>query len=148
MSFSPEQLRDAQRRANDLRAPEEQLRLALHQAEGYRTFLSSLTGLLTAVFVLKGQENLSKLAAGPRWTVVALLITGFLTLIAASWLSVQAVNGRPGVEILSEPETLLRYERQRAKEIWRLVEVARWLALLGILAVAAAVIVTWIAPGK
>ncbi|MEU3485105.1 hypothetical protein [Streptomyces massasporeus] len=121
--------------------------MALQQAEGYRTFLSSLTGLLTAVFVLKGQENLSKLATGPRWTVIALLITGSLALIAASWFSVQAVHGRPDVEILSEPETLLRYERRRAKEVWRLVEAARWLALLGILAVAAAVIVTWVTPG-
>lgn len=148
MGFTTEQLRDAERRLAELRDPHQQLGLALRQAEGYRTYLSSLTGLLTAVFVLKGQENLSKLPDVPRWTVVALLTAGFLALIIASWFSVLAVHGRPGVEILSEPETLLRYERRRTKEVWRLVETARWLALLGVLAVAAAVIVTWLFPGK
>ncbi|MEU9642934.1 hypothetical protein [Streptomyces sp. NPDC048188] len=143
-----EQLREAERRVEELRDPHRQLRLAVQQAEGYRTYLSSLTGLLTAVFVLKGQENLGAMAAGPRRAVVVLLIVGFLALIAASWCSVLAANDRPGVEILSEPFTLLNYERQRTREIWRLVEAARWLALLGVLAVAAAVIVTWIAPVK
>ncbi|MFJ4830914.1 hypothetical protein ACIP79_13505 [Streptomyces sp. NPDC088747] len=147
MTFSEEQLREAELRADAQRDPHQQLRLALQQAEGYRTFLSSLTGLLTAVFVLKGQENLSKLSAGPRWSVVSLLTLGFLALVAASWLSVLAVHGRPGEQTYSEPTRLLRYERQRTRRVWRLVEAARWLGLLGVLAVAGAVIVTWVAPG-
>lgn len=145
--FTVEQLRDAERRADELSDPHRQLARALQQAEGYRTYLSSLTGLLTAVFVLKGQENVAKMAGGTRWAVAALLIVGFLSLITASWLSVLAVHGRPGIEILAEPGTLLRYERRRTREIWRLVEAARWLALSGVLAIAAAVIVTWTAPG-
>ncbi|MFJ6567117.1 hypothetical protein ACIQNU_06830 [Streptomyces sp. NPDC091292] len=148
MTFTDEQLRDADRRGDALLDPHQQLRLALQQAEGYRTFLSSLTGLLTAVFVLKGQENLSKLPDGPRWTVVALLAAGFLALIAASWLSVTAAHGRPGVQVSSEPERLLRYEVRRTRTIWRLVEWARWLALAGVVSVAGAVIVTWVAPGR
>ncbi|MFF4395735.1 hypothetical protein [Streptomyces sp. NPDC001480] len=147
MAFTDDQLRDAEARADALRDPHQQLRLAIGQAEGYRTYLSSLTGLLTAVFVLKGQENLGKLAHGPRWAVICLLILGFTALIGASWCSVLAVHGRPGEQVYAEPTRLLRYERKRTKTVWRLVEGARWLGLLGVLAIAAAVIVTWVAPG-
>ncbi|MEU6382921.1 hypothetical protein ABZ847_05085 [Streptomyces bauhiniae] len=146
--FTPEQLLDAEQRAKTLREPHQQLRVALQQAEGYRTYLSSLTGLLAAVFVLKGQEDLSKLSGTPRWVVIALLSCGFLALVTASWLSVLAVHDRPGVQIYSEPNRLLLYEKRRSREIWRLVEWARWLGLLGVLAVAAAVVVTWISPAK
>ncbi|WP_385619676.1 hypothetical protein PXH67_12740 [Streptomyces sp. P8-A8] len=144
--FTPQQVRDAERRLDALADPHEQLRLAVQQAEGYRNFLSSLTAVLTAVFVLKGQEDLSKLASGPRWTVVSLLIMGFVALVAASWLTVVAVHDRPGREIVGEPERLLRDEVRRTHRIWRLVEWARWLAPAGVLGVAAAVIVTWVAP--
>lgn len=147
MTFSPGQLRDADRRTREMSSPDRQLQAALHQAEGYRNFLASLTGLLTAVFVLKGQEDLSKLAHTPRRLVVGLLITGFLALIAASWLGVLAVHGRPGEEIVLEAGRLLRYEKDRTRRIWRLVEWTRWLALLGVLAIAGAVIVTWVWPG-
>lgn len=148
MNFTAQQLRDADRRARELSSPERQLQAALHQAEGYRNFLASLTGLLTAVFVLKGQEDLSKLADTPRWIATGLLVTGFLALIAASWLGVLAVHGRPGEEIMLEAGRLLQYEKDRTRRVWLLVEWARWLALLGVLAVASAVIVTWVWPGK
>ncbi|NBE55212.1 efflux RND transporter permease subunit [Streptomyces boluensis] len=146
MNFSARQLRDADQRARELASPERQLQLALHQAEGYRNFLASLTGLLTAVFVLKGQEDLSKLGGGVRWAVIALLISGFLALVLASWLAVLAVHGRPGEQIPLEAGHLLRHEQRRTRRIWRMVEWARWLALGGVLAVAGAVIVTWVVP--
>ncbi|MEV2214366.1 hypothetical protein AB0H86_23455 [Streptomyces sp. NPDC050997] len=148
MNFTPQQLRDADRRVREMSSPGRQLELALRQAEGYRNFLASLTGLLTAVFVLKGQEDLSKLAGIPHCSVIGLLITGFLALIVASWLGVLAVHGRPGEEIMLESGRLLAYEKARVRDVWRLVEWARWLALIGVLAIAAAVIVTWIAPTK
>ncbi|MFE6618487.1 hypothetical protein [Streptomyces sp. NPDC057740] len=126
MTFTPQQLRDADRRARELSSPDRQLQAALHQAEGYRNFLASLTGLLTAVFVLKGQEDLSKLGHTPRCLVIGLLVTGFLALVAASWLGVLAVHGRPGEEIMLEAGRLLAYEKERTRVIWRLVEWARW----------------------
>ncbi|MEU3515844.1 hypothetical protein ABZ770_11280 [Streptomyces sp. NPDC006654] len=149
MTFTPtpEQLREADRRIPELSSPDRQLQEALRQAEGYRNFLASLTGLLSAVFVLKGQEDVTKLGEAVRWSVTALLGTGFLALISASWLSVSAVHGRPGEEILLEAGRLLRWERERTRRIWRLVEGARWLGLAGVLAIATAVVVTWIWPG-
>ncbi|MDX3543597.1 hypothetical protein PV729_17635 [Streptomyces europaeiscabiei] len=146
--FTFEQLCDAEDRAQAMRDPHQQLRLAVQQAEGYRTFLSSLTGLLAAVFVLKGQEDLSKLSDCPRRTVIILLIGGFLGLITATWLTVLATHDRPGVEVYSEPNRLLQYEKRRTRTVWALVEASRWLGLLSVLAVATAVIVTWLAPGK
>ncbi|MFF6786097.1 hypothetical protein [Streptomyces sp. NPDC012510] len=146
--FTFEQLCDAEDRAQAMRDPHAQLRLAVHQAEGYRTFLSSLTGLLAAVFVLKGQEDLSKLSGCWRSAVISLLISGFAGLITATWLSVLATHDRPGVEVYSEPNRLLSYEKRRTRTVWLQVEAARWLGLVSVLAVAAAVIVTWLAPAK
>jgi Na+/melibiose symporter-like transporter len=128
--------------------PRRQLEEARTQAEGYRNFLASLTGLLTTVFVLKGQESLSKLPHCHRTWVIALLVTGFVALISASWLAVSAVHGRPGETRVLEATHILRYETTRTRTIWKLVEWARWLGLLGVVCVAAAVLVTWLAPSS
>jgi Na+/melibiose symporter-like transporter len=144
--FSEEQLRRATRRAKEQSEPHQQLQIARQQAEGYRNFLASLTGLLTAVFVLKGQENVSKLPETWRWTVVGLLAAGFVALIVASWLTVSAVHGRPGEQTVQVAHEILAAEVSAVRKIWRLVEWARWLALFGVLAVAAAVLITWIVP--
>ncbi|QFQ96557.1 hypothetical protein F9278_10415 [Streptomyces phaeolivaceus] len=148
MTYTRAELDEAELRLEQMTRPEQQLSAALQQAEGYRNFVASLTGLLTAVFVLKGQEDLSKLHGCPRWTVISLLAGGFVALIVSSWLTVLAAHGRPGADFYGEPTRLLDYENKRPGEIWRLIEWARWLAVLGILAVAAAVIVTWITPAK
>ncbi|MCX5390102.1 hypothetical protein [Streptomyces sp. NBC_00094] len=146
--FTDEELRNADDRVLAMATPPEQLRAALQQAEGYRNFLTTLTGLLTVVFVLKGQENLSKMTTGPRWWVIGLLAGAFLLLLAASWLMVSAVHERPGRKLPSGAEYLLRYERQRAKSVRRTTGWARWMGLAGVLAVSAASLVTWIFPGK
>lgn len=146
--YTSEELDDADRRLGEMKSSGAQLQAAVRQAEGYRNFLSSLTGLLTAVFVLKGQEDLSKLSEGPRIAVIVLLSAGFLALVAASWLGVVAANGRPGERIPADAISLLDYEAERIPRIWAQVEWARWLALAGVLAVVAAVIVTWVAPAK
>ncbi|MFF7390367.1 hypothetical protein ACFZAE_18270 [Streptomyces scabiei] len=148
MPYTRAELDDAERRLEQMTRPERQLAAALQQAEGYRNFVASLTGLLTAVFVLKGQEDLSKLPTCPRWAVISLLAGGFIALIIASWLTVLAAHGRPGADFYGEPTRLLDYETQRPRRIWTLIEWATWLALLGILAVAVAVIITWLAPAK
>ncbi|WP_367825700.1 hypothetical protein [Streptomyces sp. LMG1-1-1.1] len=146
--FTPAELRDADERVLAMATPPEQLRAALQQAEGYRNFLATLTGLLTVVFVLKGQENLSKMTTGPRWWVIGLLAGAFLLLLLASWLMVAAVHESPGRTLRSGAEDLLRYERRRAKAVRRMTGWARWMGLAGVLAVSTASLLTWIFPGK
>ncbi|MFB6630475.1 hypothetical protein ACFCWY_11295 [Streptomyces sp. NPDC056362] len=146
--FTPEELREADDRVIAMATPPEQLRAALQQAEGYRNFLASLTGLLTVVFVLKGQENLSKMTTGPRWWVIGLLAGAFLLLLLASWMMVSAVHERPGRKLPSGAEYLLRYERKRARTVRRMTGWARWMGLFGVVAVSVASLVTWIWPGK
>ncbi|MEV8586220.1 hypothetical protein [Streptomyces sp. NPDC051180] len=145
--FTPAELRDADERVLAMARPPEQLRAALQQAEGYRNFLATLTGLLTVVFVLKGQENLSRMTTGPRWWVTGLLAGGFLLLLLASWLMVTVVHERPGRRLPSGAEYLLRYERARAGKVRRTTGWARWMGLAGVVAVSAASLITWIFPG-
>ncbi|MEU8619970.1 hypothetical protein [Streptomyces sp. NPDC048623] len=144
--FSPAELRDADDRAKEMASPPQQLKAALQQAEGYRNFLATLTGLLTVIFVLKGQENLSKLTSGPRWTVIGLLCGAFLLLVTASWMMVSAVHERPGRLRSLGAVQILRYERDRARTVRRMTGWARWLGLVAVLAVAAASLITWIIP--
>ncbi|WP_434588553.1 hypothetical protein [Streptomyces sp. A5-4] len=56
------------------------------------------------------------------------------------------MHGRPGETLVLEAPQILRYETDRTRRVWRLVEWARWLALLGMLCVAAVIVVTWLAP--
>jgi hypothetical protein len=145
--FTAQELRDADERVRAMATPPGQLRAALQQAEGYRNFLATLTGLLTVVFVLKGQENLSRMTTGPRWWVIGLLAGAFLLLLLASWLMVSAVHERPGRTLPSGAEYLLRYEKRRAATVRRMTGWARWMGLVGVLAVSAASLITWILPG-
>ncbi|MFE2557460.1 hypothetical protein ACFXGT_15845 [Streptomyces sp. NPDC059352] len=145
--FSEHELREADLRVRTMAAPPEQLRAALQQAEGYRNFLTTLTGLLTVVFVLKGQENLSKMTTGPRWWVIGLLTGAFLLLLAASWLMVSAVHEPPGRKVETDARRLLEYEVERAESVRWTTGLARWMGLVGVLAVSAASLITWIFPG-
>ncbi|MFD3993685.1 hypothetical protein [Streptomyces sp. NPDC058583] len=145
--FTDDELWDANLRGRAMASPPERLRAALRQAEGYRNFLTTLTGLLTVIFVLKGQENLSRMTTGPRWWVIGLLAGAFLLLLLASWLMVSAVHERPGDEVLTDAEYLLNYEKERAKAVRRTTGWARWMGLVGVLAVSAASLITWILPG-
>ncbi|WP_192883627.1 hypothetical protein [Streptomyces xinghaiensis] len=144
--FTPEQLAAADRRLRAMVEPHEQLRAARQQAEGYRNFIASLTGLIGAVFVLKGRENLLDLPGWWRWAVIGLLAASFAALIAASWLTVSAVHGPPGYTPTLDATRVLDYETERTRAIWRMVGRARGLALAGMLAIAAAVLLTWVAP--
>lgn len=144
--FTPEQLRAADQRLRAMLQPHEQLQAARRQAEGYRNFIASLTGLVGAVFVLKGRDNLTDLPGWWRWAVIGLLLAAFALLITASWLTVTAAHGPPGHTPTLDAGQVLAYELTRTRIIWRMVNWARWLTLLGVLAIAAAVLCTWIAP--
>ncbi|MFF7354916.1 MULTISPECIES: hypothetical protein [Streptomyces] len=127
---------------------ETQLEIARGQAEGWRNFLTAATGLLAAVLVLKGRENVAELPSGYRLTVLLLVAAGLLSLLLATFLAVRAVHGKPGFELkYVDAEKLLDWEREERNRIARLIRRACWATLLGVLATAAGIMVTWVAPG-
>ncbi|MFG3349631.1 hypothetical protein ACGF1Z_31795 [Streptomyces sp. NPDC048018] len=135
----------AQRRLFDMR--QAQLDIARRQAEGWRNFLATATALLAAVLVLKGRENVAELPTPYRIAVVVMIAVGLLALLTSAFTAASAAHGRPGDRLrLADGEELLRYEGDRAVRVGSLVNRARWLAVLGVLATAAGVMTTWMAP--
>ncbi|NEB08076.1 hypothetical protein G3I32_04190 [Streptomyces coelicoflavus] len=126
-----------------------QLDIARHQAEGWRNFLATATALLAAVLVLKGRENVAELTPGYRWGVVLAMAVGLLTLLASAFAAASAAHGRPKDALRHADETqLLRWEEKECERIGVLVNRARWLAVVGVLATAAGVMATWVAPAS
>ncbi|WP_329174487.1 hypothetical protein [Streptomyces sp. NBC_01477] len=135
----------AQQRVYDML--QSQLEIARHQAEGWRNFLATATALLAAVLVLKGRENVAELTPGYRLGVVATMSFGLLALLTSAFTAASAVHGRPGRNLRHTDGTqLLRWEAAECRRIGRLVNRARWLAVTGVLATAAGVMLTWVAP--
>lgn len=125
-----------------------QLDVARKQAEAWRTGLAALTALLTAILVLKGQDNVSALTEPSRTLVVVLLGLALFLLLAATMLVSRALAGPPGEEILLTGEGLEDWTRHEVKKISTAIGWAPWLAVAGIVAIAAAVGVTWLAPAR
>jgi hypothetical protein len=125
-----------------------QLDTARKQAEVWRAGLAALTALLTAVFVLKGRDNVSDLTEPYQAIVVGLLgLALALLLIATLWVS-RALAGPAGEEILLTGE---RVEQWTKKEVRRISVALRWApmsAATGVVAVAVAIGVTWLAPAQ
>lgn len=126
-----------------------QLEISRHQAEGWRNFLATATALLAAVLVLKGRENVAELAPGYRLAVVLAMACGLLALLASAFAAASAAHGRPGDSLRhADGERLLRWEQEECARIATLINRARWLAVVGVLATAAGVMVTWMAPAS
>ncbi|WP_405937376.1 hypothetical protein OG338_12305 [Streptomyces sp. NBC_00726] len=126
-----------------------QLAIARQQAEGWRNFLATATALLAAVLVLKGRENVAELEPGYRWSVVAAIAVGLLALLSSAFAAASAAHGRPKDALAYADETaLIRWEKRECARIAVLVNRARWLAVAGVLATAAGVLATWVAPAS
>lgn len=126
-----------------------QLSIARHQAEGWRNFLATATALLAAVLVLKGRENVAELTPAYRWSVVAAIAVGLLALLSSAFTAASAAHGRPkdAVEHADEIQ-LIKWEKKELARTARYVNRARWLAVAGVLATAAGVLATWVAPAN
>ncbi|GFM96721.1 hypothetical protein Sfulv_15320 [Streptomyces fulvorobeus] len=124
-----------------------QLDIARRQAEGWRNFLTLATGLLTAVLILKGRDNVTELTTGYRVAVITLLMLAFASLLAAAFAAVSAAHGKPG-DVLEypDPRSLIDWEtRERRRIVGHIRFVCRATAG-GVIAVVAAVLLTWTAP--
>ncbi|WP_146075278.1 hypothetical protein [Streptomyces sp. Ru71] len=124
-----------------------QLDIARHQAEGWRNFLATATALLSAVLVLKGRENVAELTPGYRLSVVLVMSFGLVALLTSAFAAASAAHGRPGDTLhAADGAQLLMWERTETVRVGTLINRARWLAVAGVLATAAGVMLTWTAP--
>lgn len=125
-----------------------QLDTARKQAEVWRAGLAALTTLLTAVFVLRGRDNVSDLTEPYQAIVVGLLgLALALLLIATLWVS-RALVGPTGKEILLTGERVEQWTKEEVRRISVALRWARMSAATGVAAVAAAISVTWLAPAQ
>jgi hypothetical protein len=125
-----------------------QLDAARQQAEAWRTGLAALTALMTAIFVIKGRDNVSELTQPYRTITVLLLGMALGLLIWATMLVSRAIAGPPGKEILLSGEGLRAWTAQEVENISNAIRWAPRLAVTGIVTVALAVGITWLAPAQ
>ena len=125
-----------------------QLDTARKQADAWRNGLAALTALLTAILVLKGRDDVSALPPPFRITAVVLLGVALGLLVAATLLITRALAGPPGEEILLTGEDLEAWSANEVRKISTALRWAPWLAATGVLFVALAVGVTWLAPAQ
>lgn len=125
-----------------------QLDVARAQAETWRTGLTALTALLTAILVLKGRDNVSALTLPFQVSVVALLGAALGLLVTATLLVTRALAGPPGEEILLSGEALEDWSAGEVRTISTALRWAPWLAAAGVVFVALAVGITWLAPAQ
>lgn len=123
-----------------------QLDVARRQAGAWRVGLGTLTALLTAVFALQGRGNVSALDQPYRAVAVALLALALGLLLTATMMVSRSLAGPPGDEILLTGENLEDWTKREVRKISRAIGRAPWLAVAGVIAVAAALGVTWLAP--
>lgn len=125
-----------------------QLDTARKQAEVWRAGLAALTALLTVIFVLKGRDNVGDLTEPYQATVVGLLgLALLLLLVATMWVS-RALAGPPGEEILLTGEEVAKWTRGEVRKISTALRWAPMMAAIGVVAVAAAIGLTWLAPAQ
>lgn len=123
-----------------------QLESARKQAESWRTGLASLTALFAAVLIFKGRDNVSALPTPFSLLVVALVGTGLAGWVWATLLALRAASGVPGDNCLLTGEDLQDWSRREVVSIQRSLVVARWLMLTGVVLIAAAIGIAWLAP--
>jgi hypothetical protein len=125
-----------------------QLDTARKQAEVWRAGLAALTALLTAIFVLKGRDNVSDLTEPYQAIVVGLLgLALLLLLLATMWVS-RALAGPAGQQILLTGEGVEKWTTGEVRKISIALRWAPVMAAVGVIAVAAAIGITWLAPAQ
>lgn len=123
-----------------------QLETARKQAESWRTGLTSLTALLSAVLVVKGRDNVTSLASPYPAVILLLFGLALVALVVATLRALRAASGVPGDECLLTGEDLEIWSRCEVTEVHRAITTARWLTIFGVCAIAAGVGTAWLAP--
>lgn len=132
------------RRAHELRF--HQLEATRKQAESWRIGLAGLTALFSAVLVVKGRDDLTRLATPFAQLVAALYALALLALVVATLSAVRAASGAPGDTCLLTGEDLEAWTRRETVQAGQKIVLARWSSLFGVCLVAAATGLAWFAP--
>ncbi|MFF3176996.1 hypothetical protein ACFVQ0_30755 [Streptomyces sp. NPDC057900] len=126
----------------------EQLTAVRKQAEGWRNGLTALTGLIGVVFVLKGPDSVAGMSAAWRWTTALLLVLAFLLLLTGALSAVRAAHGQLGNGTWLTGDELLTAVLDEVERTQDVLATARRCSVVGLVAVVAAIAVTWVVPAK
>ncbi|WP_409463650.1 hypothetical protein [Amycolatopsis sp. GA6-003] len=132
------------RKAQELRF--HQLEATRKQAESWRTGLTGLTALFSAVLVIKGRDNLISLAVPFAPLTAALFGLALLAFVVATLSAIRAASGAPGETCLLAGEDLEAWTRTETAEAGRKIVVARRTSVFGLCLAAAATGLVWFAP--
>jgi hypothetical protein len=125
-----------------------QLDVVRKQGETWRTALGALTAVLTATFIIQGRNNVSALDQPYRSAVVGLLALALCLLLTATMMVSRSLAGPPDDEILLTGAILEDWTKREVRKVSRAIKQAPWLAVAGVISIAAAVAITWLAPAQ
>ncbi|MFI5910587.1 hypothetical protein [Dactylosporangium sp. NPDC051541] len=125
-----------------------QLEAARRQAESWRTGLTGITVLLSAVLVVKGRDNVSTLAPPYPLLVLLCFLAALAALVVATLAALRAASGVPGDECLLTAEDLEAWSKAETTDVYRWITVARRLTVGGLWLIATGAAVAWLAPAN
>lgn len=123
-----------------------QLDSARRQAETWRTGLTSVTALLSAVLVIMGRDTVKAIAMPYQLIVVLLFGAALAALVIATLLAIRAASGSPGDECLLTGEDVERWTQDEVQRVYQLIRNATIFTVVGIWALAAGLGTSWLAP--
>ncbi|MFK4071409.1 hypothetical protein [Streptomyces sp. NPDC029674] len=124
----------------------DQLAAVRRQAEGWRNGLAGLTGLVGAVFVLKGRESVAGMPDLWRWTTAGLLVAAFVLLLSGALKAVRAAHGQLGQQAWLSGDRLFAAILDEVEETQDALASARRRSVVGLCAIVAALAVSWVVP--
>ncbi|MET7363400.1 hypothetical protein ABZS76_33855 [Streptomyces sp. NPDC005562] len=124
----------------------DQLGAVRRQAEGWRNGLAGLTGLVGAVFVLKGRESVAGMPDVWRWTTAGLLVGAFALLLSGALQAVRAAHGQVGQQVWLSGDRLFAAVLDEVERTQDALASARRRSVVGLCAIVAALAVSWVVP--
>ncbi|MEV4491361.1 hypothetical protein AB0K04_14735 [Micromonospora coxensis] len=125
-----------------------QLDVVRRQAESWRTGLTGITALLSAVLIIRGRSDLADLVVHYKVALLSLFGVALGALVAATLLAVRAASGAPGDEVLLVSEDLERWTKSEVRAAQQAIGRARLLTVVGVVAVAVGSSVLGVAPTR
>jgi len=114
-------------------------------AEKWTTAITSITGVFGIVALIKGPETIGTLLTPWRWIVYSLVIIAVLVALGAIGLAAAAAGGTPRVARLSGSDAR-RWEGWQASAAKHELIYSRRTAYVAVLAMLAAIGITWFGP--